>query len=69
MDEVGSDEQLGATVREGSDGVCFPDFLKQAFSHGARVAGVVGGRENCNELVGLSKPHLHQIEKTGFNVV
>lgn len=36
MNEVSADEELRATVRENSDGVGVPYFLKKAFSHGVK---------------------------------
>jgi hypothetical protein len=33
---VRADEELRASVRDGADGVCVPDFLEEAFSHDIR---------------------------------
>ena len=36
MDEVRADEELRASIGDGADRVCVPDFLEEAFSHGVR---------------------------------
>lgn len=57
MNEMGSDEELRATIGERANGVGVPDFLKEAFSHSENSAVVGGGAETCIHLQGLSKPH------------
>ena len=63
MDEVGADEELRATIRDGSDGVCVPDFLEEAFSHGKCATVVRGGAGSWQCSSHLSKPHVHSGKK------
>ena len=47
MDQVGTDEELRASVGKRANGVGVPNFLEEIFSHGEQTAEVGGGRENC----------------------
>lgn len=51
MDEVGSDEELCAAVGECANGVCVPDFLKEAFTHDVMCAGFEAGGEDGGHQV------------------
>jgi len=66
VDEVSADEELRASIGDGADGVCVPDFLEEAFSHGVRCPPwlATGGKAAHGDSECQS--HMHFMRRKNF---